>query len=546
MMRLSLVAALLLGTSCALSAQTGPASFSITGTVVSATTGTPLDRAEVTLFAAGANGSQVAEAVTGENGGFRFDRLEAGRYRIQGYRRGYISGGYQEHDGYATGIVTGPDLDSSGVRLALQPAAVIGGTVTDDSGEPVAGAEVHLFRNEQSAGEERIIGTQTQITDDTGAYEFSRVRAGTFYISVTASPWYAFHPGAKTDANDNLLPPDQQPHSPLDVAYPTLFYENGADSDSATPIPVRAGDRVEADFSLHAVPAIHIQVHLPPGDNHGMPMPQLMQQVFGSDQYTPTSEITVGTPSNGIIADFSGMAPGHYLLRQFLQPGAGSRLSTLDLTSNQTVDLTAPGTMSGVDVSGKIAMASGEKLPGRIRIWLVPTDAGLAREGDAVAADGSFSLQSVRPGSYDLQVSSQDAPISILQMMATGADVQGNRVTVANQPVLLAATLARGATTVNGYATRNGKRSGGVMILLVPRNAALRDLYRLDQSNTDGSFTLDRVVPGDYTLVAIDNGWSLEWGRPEVIAPYLAHGAHVQVTAQRTLDLPTAVEVQPR
>jgi hypothetical protein len=131
-------------------------------------------------------------------------------------------------------------------------------------------------------------------------------------------------------------------------------------------------------------------------------------------------------------------------------------------------------------------------------------------------------------------------------MLASGAEAQGNRITVAGQPVLLAATLARGATTVTGYARQNNKRTGGVMILLVPRNPALHDLYRRDQTNTDGSFRLDRVVPGDYTLVAIDDGWTLEWARPEVMAPYLARGVHVRVASQRTIELPAPVEVQPR
>jgi hypothetical protein len=523
-----------------------PSSFSISGIVVSATTGTPLDRADVTLSTGGQNGSQVADTVSGENGRFRFDGLEAGLYSIEGYRRGYIAGGYQEHDGYSTGIVIGRSLDTSGLRLALEPTAVIGGTVTDDSGEPVAGAQVRLFRQDQRNGEERIIGTQTSISDDTGAYEFSRVRAGTFFITVSASPWYAFHASPKTDSNGNLLPADQQKHSPLDVAYSTTFYENGTDSDSATPIPVKAGDHVEANFSLHAVPAIHIQVRLQaPGDNRMMPMPQLMQPMFGSDESMPSSEFTVGTPSSGIVADFTGIAPGHYLLRQPGQRGEGNRTASVDLALNQSVDM-ATASASGVEVTGKIAMASGEKLPERTHIWLVSSDTGQARTGDAVAEDGSFTLHSIAPGSYDVQVASEETPVSILQMMASGADAQGNRITVAGQPVLLAATLAHGTTTIDGYARQSGKPMGGAMILLVPRNAALHDLYRRDQSNTDGSFTLNRVVPGDYTLVAIDNGWTLEWVRPEVMAPYLGRGVPVRVTGQRTLELATPVEVQPR
>jgi hypothetical protein len=546
MMRALAVASLLLAFSPVLGAQnTSSASFSISGTVVSASTGSPLDRAEVTLSTAVPNGSQVAEGITGENGSFRFDHLEAGNYRLEGSRRGYTTFGYQEHEGFYTGVVAGPGLDTSSLRLALEPTGVIGGTVTDESGEPVAGAQVRLFLQDQRNGEERTVGTQTEMTDDSGAYEFLRVRAGTFYVSVSATPWFAFHPGPKTDPSGNLLPVDQQPRSPLDVAYPTTFYENGADSDSATPITVKAGDRVEVDFSLHAVPAIHIQVHLPPPvEGRGMPMPQLAQQAFGADEYSNATQFTAGTPSGGMVADFSGIAPGHYVLRQFGVQGESTGTATVDLTANQTVDLAS--TASGVDISGKIAEASGNVLAPQTRVSLESVESSEARYSVVAAGDGIFHFHSVAAGSYDVHVSSLDGATVVLQMLASGAEAQGNRITVAGQPVLLAATLARGATTVTGYARQNNKRTGGVMILLVPRNPALHDLYRRDQTNTDGSFRLDRVVPGDYTLVAIDNGWTLEWARPEVMAPYLARGVSVRVAGQRTLELPAPVEVHPR
>jgi hypothetical protein len=73
------------------------------------------------------------------------------------------------------------------------------------------------------------------------------------------------------------------------------------------------------------------------------------------------------------------------------------------------------------------------------------------------------------------------------------------------------------------------------------------DLFRRDQSNSDGSFSLNEVVPGNYTLVAIDNGWTLEWAKREVIGPYLAHGTKVEIRdGAKTLELPKAVEVLDR
>jgi hypothetical protein len=530
----------------------GPATFSISGTVVSATTGTPLDRAEVSLSTPGPRGSQVAESITTENGSFRFDRLQAGKYRLSASRRGYITAGYQDHDGFFTGIVTGRNLSTDGLRLELLPTAIIGGVVTDDSGEPVGGAQVHLFRLDQYTGEGKIVGAGQDTTDDTGTYEFARLKAGTYYVGVSASPWYAFHPGRKTDASGNPLPDDQQPHSPLDVAYGMTFYENATDSASASAISLNAGDRTEINLSMHAVPAIHIQVTLraaEQGAGRGIIMPMLSQDVFGEQQMQPGGVTWMTTRDNNqTLGEFGGIAPGHYVLRQFQQPGGGEgpRTAAVDLTTNQTVDFTA-ASVSGVDVSGKVVMASGAKLPNRTRISLVPAEGGSSRESALIDADGAFALHSVPPGRYDVQLGASGAQLAVAQMAANGADFEGSHITVAAEPVLLAATLASGSTTITGYARRDGKPLGGAMILLVPRDPnASRQLIRRDQSNSDGSFTLNGVIPGSYTLVAIVDGWTLDWASPEVIAPYLSRGVRVRVTGQKSLDLPTAVEVQPR
>jgi hypothetical protein len=56
------------------------------------------------------------------------------------------------------------------------------------------------------------------------------------------------------------------------------------------------------------------------------------------------------------------------------------------------------------------------------------------------------------------------------------------------------------------------------MVVLVPRNPeANGDLFRRDQSDLDGSFALHKVIPGPYTVCAIENGWDLDWGKPDVL-----------------------------
>lgn len=77
---------------------------------------------------------------------------------------------------------------------------------------------------------------------------------------------------------------------------------------------------------------------------------------------------------------------------------------------------------------------------------------------------------------------------------------------------------------------RDAKPFAGAMVVLVPKNVeGNRDLFRRDQSDLDGTFTLRNVTPGAYTLVAIENGWDLDWSQQDVIAVYAKHGRLLNV-----------------
>jgi hypothetical protein len=87
------------------------------------------------------------------------------------------------------------------------------------------------------------------------------------------------------------------------------------------------------------------------------------------------------------------------------------------------------------------------------------------------------------------------------------------------------------------------------MVVLVPKNmAAWPALIRRDQSDSDGSFSLRDVIPGSYTVVAIEDGWNLDWARPEVIGRYLRSGIAVTVrdNSGKLVTLSEPVPVQTR
>ena len=86
------------------------------------------------------------------------------------------------------------------------------------------------------------------------------------------------------------------------------------------------------------------------------------------------------------------------------------------------------------------------------------------------------------------------------------------------------------------------------MVLVPKYPEANRDLFRRDQSDMDGTFSLRGVIPGSYTVLAIENGWDLDWSQPGVIAAYLKRGRKIEVANQggRPVTLAEPIEVQSK
>ena len=67
-------------------------------------------------------------------------------------------------------------------------------------------------------------------------------------------------------------------------------------------------------------------------------------------------------------------------------------------------------------------------------------------------------------------------------------------------------------------------------------------LYHRDQSDSDGSFTMSPLFPGHYTLLAIENGWDLEWADPAVLFRYIPAGQSVEIAPGASVTLNAKVQ----
>ena len=130
--------------------------------------------------------------------------------------------------------------------------------MVDDAGDPVAGARVELIRSKIVDGHRELAEDSFKQADDTGAYRFSSLPAGSYFLAVSAVPWY-------TKFNASLG--DPAPASMTHAGYAVRYYPNVGDAGVAEPLALAAGQEAAANFALFPVPAASVFVHCEAGED---------------------------------------------------------------------------------------------------------------------------------------------------------------------------------------------------------------------------------------------------------------------------------------
>ena len=369
-------------------------------------------------------------------------------------------------------------------------------------------------------------------TDDTGFYELNDLQPGEYFIAVKGDPWYAQHPPRAAG----------QEQSPLDVAYPITFYDSTIDENAATPLTLNWGNREEADINLHAVATVRFIVPLGPIGPNSQPRVTFQQKIFGN----AVNSLSVGGAegSNTGTLDLPGIAPGVYEV-EFGNP---PRSVTVNANTSE-VDLSPSSGSPSPGVSGTVVMAAGGPVPDDISLILTSVDEGHPPV-QADARRGRFNFEAVPPGTWTVTAGSPKQTLAVLAISTGGAMTAGDKIDVRDRPVQGTVMLGRAQTRVEGFARKDGKGVSGAMIMLIPKEPRLYPaLVRRDQSDSDGSFSLRDVPDGQYTVIAIQDGWKLDWKHREVIEPYLRSGVPVNITSQTSptvnLGQPVPVGLAP-
>lgn len=544
-------------------------SYRITGIVVDAGSGVPLEGVEVQGAQLstgppppGANSRPVVPLViaTGADGRFAFEGVAPGRYLLSARKRGYPPMNYQQHESVWTAVIVGPGLDTENLVFQLRAGAVITGQVTDESGEPVRNAQMMLFRQSLASGESAVQFAAQKQTDDLGRCRFSGLQPGTYFVGVSAQPWYATSgaalniprrvvqrrgpDGSIIMTSEGLDQPPPEP-DPLDVVYAVTYYPGTTDAGRAGALTLLPGDQASADLVLAAVPSVHIRLRAPAGSD-----PAAYFNVTGMQS-------TMGNHDVGLPARVFAMAPDHVDVS--IPPGRAvlnvlqfSQVQTarisgdvqqarmegtrwqpeIDASRDTEIQMTAQ--TAGPIVAGTVKPPGSAAVPRPCTISIRNRETGQGPSAQ-IGADGAFSFPiqqqpALRRGWYDVFLAGCPA-LHVAGVTSTAnVKTEGRSFELGAEPVRLSVELGAGLGRLDGVVLRDDKPAGGVMVLLVPADGPVAgSLIQRNQSNTDGSFFWNAIRPGRYTVVALDNGWNLEWAKPEVLKPLLAAGQTVQI-----------------
>jgi hypothetical protein len=260
-----------------------------------------------------------------------------------------------------------------------------------------------------------------------------------------------------------------------------------------------------------------------------------------------------GTFTFGLNNVLGQVAPGEYEVAG-LPPGE----LTLLLVANKANEWTSRsievdsrvGTIDAAElpatarVSGRIFLPGANAARGGSLSLMSTSAATLPGAATPIQADGTFNFSGIEPGTYRIQVSVPPDGYYVQKLIAKEAKTSGREITITGgNDADLTVTLGQGQGQLSGAVQLDGKPTPGVMVLLVPKSGQeMEEDSRMDESDSDGTFSMGGILPGDYVLLALKDGWDLEWSNSEVLRPYLSAGQKISIAANQSVKVTVSAQ----
>jgi len=498
--------------------------FRVAGTILNSESAAPVGKARISLIATG----RTRTVVTAPDGRFSFD-VPAGKYSlvadVREMRQGY--GLRTPNAGFGIAIIAGPDQKTDDLVFRWFPPAVLTGRILDSFGEPVERAQISMTRIAVLNGERHVYFYGNRYTDDRGEYRFAPILPGSYYVRVSATPWYA----------SNTLPRGMHSAAEDRAAYATVFYPGTRTARAATPIAIKPGQEGRADFTLDETHGVAIHVHCDCGkDSKSLTL--IEEGVNGFQDQQRTATIVRGE------AEFTSVAPGRYAIRITGQEDGQEVIAWQVVEAGASDVDVRMAPKPAPSISGKVEFQNPASRPQRsIRMQMMYDVTGFVF-AKTVAADGSFEFPGLQPARYQ--------PIGIAGQFASdiftedGALHEGYFDLSDGRPVKIRVVASDATSRVKGYVKLGDRAIPGVTVLLAAqKDSANHSRYRAFQTDSDGSFDIQNVRPGDYYLFAVDQP-ELEYASPAALRPYFETARPIRIEPTKTYDEIVPLSTQVR
>lgn len=480
----------------------------IDGTVTSTDPNQP---AGETAIEALQGGTVVATTITDLSGDFQLTNLSPGTYTLAVPSAAFAT---------APTVTVGLGQTLTGQSVLVQPGGTIAGTVSDQNAHPLPGMPVYL------SGPNGLSRTVTTAGD--GSYRFNGLAAGSYDVSLlvggpnavqrisitslngaaTANLRMAYAAtvtGALTDSSANRITDGV-----------VTLYQNGKPIANASTNGAGVYTFLVIQLGTFDLAATASEGTFPAATGIVVGAGEIVTQNFQAGSGSLTIAVSDGaSPAAGDSVVLETLVDGSLKVVQQTSVGDDDTASFVDLAaanytvtvtsseghSGQTTTSVATGAPTSIDislvaaasVSGTITDGAGHALSGATVLMQLASD---SRKGSSAitAADGTYSITALPPGSYDVTV------------FADGylADTQTG-ITVTTTATVNAA-LAASTTTIQGElvdSTGNPVPGG-----LATITDAAGHILGAASVNPDGSFTISSAQGSNLVLQAGAQGYS--------------------------------------
>ncbi len=479
----------------------------ISGRVVSAATGESLTKTTLYLRKAVSAPNPAGDlhvesrVAAGTDGSFVFTSVEPGKYELAAERTGYVRGYYGARNPSARGslLTLSPGGRLNGLLVKLTPQATIGGSIFEEDGEPVKGAQVRLLRYANSPRGRRLWPASSATAGVDGSFILGNLAPGSYYLSVSPQVLNSHLPAQPGKRQEG---------------YRTTYFPNTPDPESAAPIVITAGAQIRGiDVRLTRVPVFRVRGAAIDAST-GVPANNVVLMLMPADSLNLMNNVanrSFATVTNGSF-EFSGVPPGTYEIRtdiHTISPLFGRSTVAVRDEDVEGIRLTlAPR----AKLTLKVAVAKSDRpSAGTVDLSGVSLSLMAAEGFPSVPVVGrtdmyTFQATDMPLENFQLNVSGLPERIFVKSIRFAGREVTNSVLDLTFGGGVVDILISHGAGRLTGEA-RNEQGdtvSGALVTAWFPGQTQAGSFNSVRTTSTDqnGTFTLDNLTPGEYHLLA--------------------------------------------